>query len=337
MDRIIVILIMGFLVVIGLKATPENPNGKFHGVSLVAPRDSTDFATFSELPGTGVRWVAIIPFAFSRPGEPGVTFDHQRQWWGERSEGTREAVKAAHALGLKVMIKPHVWVREQGWPGEYTLDSEEAWETWEENYLKYIMNYARIAGESGAELFCIGTEFRLAVRQRPQFWKKLIREVKKVYPGKLTYAANWDNFENIRFWSDLDYIGIDAYFPLSGSAVPEVEELRKAWRGPAASLKKLSDRYGKQVLFTEYGYRSTEYTADGHWKHSLEDLRNNSQGQVNGYEALYSGIWQEPWMAGGFLWKWHLSIPNREGFMDKAYSPQGKPAIEVIRKYYGSP
>ena len=34
-------------------------------------------------------------------------------------------LKKAQELGLKTMLKPHVWVIEQGWPGEFDLESNE--------------------------------------------------------------------------------------------------------------------------------------------------------------------------------------------------------------------
>ena len=53
------------------------------------------------------------------------------------------------------------------------------------------------------------------VLNRPKFWNELILKIKKLYKGKLTYAANWDEYKRIHFWNVLDYIGVDAYFPLT--------------------------------------------------------------------------------------------------------------------------
>jgi hypothetical protein len=35
---------------------------------------------------------------------------------------------------------------------------------------------------------------------RPKYWQELILEIRKVYKGKLTYAANWDEFKRVPFW-----------------------------------------------------------------------------------------------------------------------------------------
>jgi len=54
-------------------------------------------------------------------------------------------------------------------------------------------------------------ERRALLRQE---WKKLIQNIRKIYSGQLTYAANFDNYQNIAFWEDLDVMGINAYFKL---------------------------------------------------------------------------------------------------------------------------
>jgi hypothetical protein len=61
------------------------------------------------------------------------------------------------------------------------------------------------------ELFCFGTELGIQSQKRLQYWAQLIVKKKNI-KGKLTYAANWDDFDK-PFWNELDYIGIDAYFP----------------------------------------------------------------------------------------------------------------------------
>src|SRR5438093_1097048 len=73
-----------------------------------------------------------------------------------------------------------------------------------------------------------------------------------------TYAANWNEYKQVQFWGSLDFIGVDAYYPLSDLPAPTVSQLVSAWtsRGYVDALRASSQQYGKQILFTEIGYRS---------------------------------------------------------------------------------
>jgi len=46
------------------------------------------------------------------------------------------------------------------------------------------------------------------------YWKHIIKTVRSEFSGQLTYAANFDNYHLVGFWSELDILGINAYFPL---------------------------------------------------------------------------------------------------------------------------
>lgn len=304
---------------------------KINGVSLVSPPRPVSDTTLLALKSIHADWVAVIPYAFSRKGEPSVTFDHERQWWGERTEGSVALITMAKQQGLSVMLKPHVWVMGEGWAGDFDLSDEADWVSWEKDYRAYILHQAILADSMGVEMLCIGTEYRKAVVKRPDFWVKLISEVREVYAGKLTYAANWDNYENVRFWSQLDFIGIDAYFPLDTAVKPSVQDLEIRWRPLVAELQQFSRKNQKPILFTEYGYQGLEHTVGNHWE--IDKSRLCPDCQAEAYEALYRAIWHQDWFVGGFFWKWHLvRRPGRT--LDADFSPQDKPAIDVITRYY---
>ena len=112
--------------------------------------------------------------------------------------------------------------------------------------MEYIMHYARLAESAKVEAFCIGLELKHAVKERAAFWDGLIAQVRKVYSGKITYAANWDNFHNIPFWIKLDFIGINAYFPLSQENQPTSSELYDAWEEQKIALRRLSEMYKRE-------------------------------------------------------------------------------------------
>ncbi|MEQ9201290.1 MAG: hypothetical protein RLO09_01825 [Cyclobacteriaceae bacterium] len=325
------ILMVVFSTVLMLFNSKEK-NDKINGVNLVSPSKKVDSIHFSKLNRINTGWVGIVPYAFSRQGEPKVIFDNSHQWWGESSAGTGEMIRLAQKNGFKVMLKPHVWMR-GGWIGEFELHSENDWHQWEAEYEKYILNFATIAESLNVEMFCIGTEYKMAATQRPNYWYELIRKVRAVYSGKLTYGANWDNYENIIFWDKLDYIGIDAYFPLVDDFHPPIQSMESAWKKTALNIKDFSEKFNKPILFTEYGYQSVNGAAGEHWKVKKDTPNLNMQLQSEAYECLYKTIWKESWVAGGFLWKWHLH-ENRGGLQNPDWTPQGKPAEEVIARFY---
>jgi hypothetical protein len=153
----------------------------------------------------------------------------------------------------------------------------------------------------------------------------------------VTYASNWDNYHKVKFWKALDYIGIDAYFPLSTKARPSLDELKKAWEPVEAKLEELSSTNNKPILFTEYGYKSIEYTNAGFWKYKEDTVKTSPQNQDVAYKAFFETVWQKDWMAGGFLWKWHLYSDDQIGREEnRRYTPQGKRSEKTISKWYGN-
>ena len=309
-----------------------------NGVCLVAPSEPLSSADMLPLQEVGANWVAVVPYAFSYgEGDPRINYNHQRQWWGERKEGIVATIQYAHEAGLKVMLKPHVWVRGQGWPGDFTLDSEVKWQQWEKEYARYLRTMTQIADSMSVELLCIGTEYRHAVNERPAFWKKLIHDIRQEYTGQLTYAANWDNFENVTFWNELDYIGIDAYWPLCERKTPTIGTLTAGWRKPFRQIEQVQKQYQKPILFTEYGYESRDYMARGHWQSSEDEGVVNLEAQRRAYQVLHDTFWSQPWFAGGFLWKWFPNHAEAGGEGHTGYTPQNKPALAVIKNTYQRP
>jgi len=313
---------------------------KITGVNFTGPSKVLTENPFGSYEEVGAEWTSVIPYGFSHVGNPKVNYNIEWQWWGERKAGVVQLIAYAKEKGLKVMLKPQVWVINQGWPGEYTFNgSKTKWREWGESYEEYIMSMAHIADSMDVELFCIATEYKMAVKEYPSYWPKLIEKVRAIYDGELTYAANWDSYEAVKFWDKLDYIGVDAYFPLDDAKTPSVETLEKAWRRPASSIYTCHKKYKKPVLFTEYGYMSADYSTWKHWEINEDGLNTipNMQVQVNGYEALYRTFWDKPWFAGGFLWKWHHYHDKAGGETHKSFTPQNKPVTKTIKAWYTKP
>jgi len=234
-----------------------------------------------------------------------------------------------------VMLKPQLWV----WRGEFTgninMKSEEDWKILERTYESFILDYAKVAQEKKVSVYCVGTELEQFVKFRPDYWKRLIEKVKAIYKGELTYAANWDEYTKTHFWEALDYMGIDGYFPLSKNKTPQIQELKKGWQKHKIIMKRHADSLQKKVLFTEFGYRSVDYSAHKPWEVDYSKTSVNLQGQVNTTQVLFEELWDEEWFAGGFVWKWFIHHDKAGGKNNPRFTPQNKPAEEIVRGFYG--
>lgn len=93
-------------------------------------------------------------------------------------------------------------------------------------------------------------------------WESLIAALRREYGGRLTYAANFDQYHTVSFWPRLDMMGINAYFSLRGhsiDALPEADlgdQLQTAWERILERIDAVRRQAapGIPVLFTELGY-----------------------------------------------------------------------------------
>jgi len=309
---------------------------KMTGITLVAPRDSFVTNPFSDIKAVNADWVALVPYAFTPRGSADLVFNSPHQWWGETPGGLESSVHLAKASGLKIMIKPQVWMHGQ-WIGDLEYNNDSEWQRWEEQYREYILTFAAIAERHEVELFCIGTEVRKSAIEREAFWRLLIEDVRKVYGGKVSYCANWDNFENIPFWDAVDLVGISAYFPLTDTSTPDVEELVQHWKPIEKRISRLSRSLGgKGVFFAEFGYMSVDGAAGKTWE--LEDRRQalnpNEKAQANAIEAVLLSFCDASYWKGCFLWKWYPNNGRKPSFKERDYTPQGKQAEHILTIRY---
>lgn len=328
--------LIGLLIVLltlqGCNAQQE----KINGVSFVANRSPVDSTHVKPLKKINTNYAAVMPFGFvPEIDKPQIIYNTDRQWYGETREGGRNYVTELHKSDIKVMMKPQIWIRHGEFTGYLKMNSEAEWVALEDSYRKFILDYATLATEEGTALFCIGTELEQFVTNRPDFWKQLIIDIKKVYKGKLTYAANWDEYKRTPFWGQLDYIGIDAYFPVCEDKTPTVACALQGWKKWKEEIAAFSKTQQRPVLFTEFGYRSVDYTGKEPWKADRSMTEVNLQGQVNTTQALFEAVWDEDWMAGGFLWKWFINHSEVGGAENSQFTPQNKPVEETIKQHYG--
>jgi hypothetical protein len=284
--------------------------------------------SLEELKALGVTWISITPFGFQRdPGSSAFS------WEGtdETDERLAGATAQAHALGIRVMLKPHLWLRPPSWPGSIEPRSKEAWEEWFRTYERFALHYATVGAANRVDALCIGNELSKTTTHEGE-WRRIIAAIRGAYPGPLTYGADMDEVFDVPFWDALDFIGVSAYYPLVDVRSPDRGSLVTAWGPVLGRLKALSVRFGRKIVFTEVGYRSADF---GAWK-QWEVPRNapvNLGIQAEAYEAFFEAVWSQPWFGGAYFWKW-FSSPGHGGRENNEWEFEGKPAQEVMGRYF---
>lgn len=286
-----------------------------------------------QLVSIGVEWVALVPSWYQ--DKPDTTKIYPLKDKSPSDESLIFAIRKLHDLGLKITLQPHLnLVKGEGkWRGEIGFTEPGDWQAWFESYTAFILHYAELAAGENVEILCIGTELTNAAISQPAFWKELINKIRQVYKGQLTYAANWnEEFDSIEFWNELDYAGLDPYFPLVTSSKPTVEQLKSAWEDWLKKIEPWQKKINKPVIITEIGYKSSTDATDEPWQHAPiggVDLEL----QVNCYEALLEIFWDKRWFYGAYWWYWGVH-PKMGGNANRGFTPQNKPAQEVIKQWY---
>ena len=310
---------------------PRAPSGA-DGVCWVGSADPDGLAS---LAGSGVRWISVSPFAYGqsdphRPPEGGFRASRFR---GESLEGIRAVVRAAHSAGLRVLVKPHIWLHGAGaWRGDIAMRSDADWDTWFAAYEAFLAPFVELAREESVAALCIGCELGGTV-EREARWRALLERVRGRYDGSITYAANWHGeVESVPFWDALDWIGVQAYFPLTETPTPTEQDLRAGWEPWKRMLEALSRRHGRTVVLTEVGYRPETDNGREPWRWHLEGPLD-PDAQARAFRALFAAFEEAPWLEGIQVWKWFAHTPAGERPRRQAhdgFSPQGLPAEAVI-------
>jgi len=195
------------------------------------------------------------------------------------------------------------------------------------------MNYtADIAFKTGVELIIVGTELTATEKQSIN-WRRTISMIReRVQQGiQLVYGCNWwPGPNNVNWWDELDYIGVDAYYSLSELEIPSVSNFIEGWKNIAEDLHNISDKFQRPILFPEIGYTSS-------LKCGFESYKGTSvlnlKCQANAYEGLFEALFTQTWFAGVFFWA-YTTNPVDGGKCDNGFCPRLKDAENIIQKYF---
>ncbi|GJM35714.1 MAG: hypothetical protein DHS20C18_47150 [Saprospiraceae bacterium] len=281
----------------------------------------------------GSNAIALVPYSYMSSAEVPVPLPLMHRAGSETDESVVASHAHAKALGMYTMLKPQIWMR-GSWPGAIEMPDEEKWNQFFDYYYRWIRHYALLAEMEQMDMLCIGVEFSKATRQRPEDWRRIIHKLRGIYSGPMTYAANWgEEFEQLSFWDELDFIGLNCYYPLSSDKEATQDELEAGFAEVIEKVDAICKQYNKPLIFTEIGFRSVDQC----WINPHADAEGrpyNEEAQRQCYEIVFQQIKDKPWCNGILWWKWPSYLEYR-GEKNTGFTPNNKAAEGVVKDYFG--
>ncbi len=290
--------------------------------------------TFDEVRRMGGSWVSLTPFGRVwdlKPTGVSPTFEVP---YAENRTAVRRAIRQAHAEGLKVLLVPHLWVESGEWRALIDPGDDAEWERWARSYRAFLLGWAEVARDEQVEMLSVGVELRswVTTARAPSF-ARIIRDVRRIYPGLITYAANWDDVESTVVLGELDVIGINAFYPLAEKPGAGVAELVRGAERIASDVQRLAESWHKPVVFTEFGYttRPDPAVKPWEWPDHMQNVVVDQVAQAEAYFALLAPLLDADWFAGFFVWRLYADPNDMSQEAEWGFSPRGKLAELVLR------
>lgn len=274
--------------------------------------------------------IAIIPYTFMRDPKVPTPIPIAQRAGQENDEATIRSHYDAQQLGLNTLLKPQIWIR-KSWPGDIEMDSHEGWDAFFRYYTNWISHYALLAEIHQFDILCIGVEMTETTLQKPNEWRKLIRKIRTIYSGPITYGSNWGKeFETISFWNELDYMGVSCYYPFSNKEQLSQKKLKAAFSDILKNLKSIQQKHQRPLLLTEIGFRNITHP----WTlpHAEADGRPASPAhQEIAYRVVLESLQEADFISGIFWWKYPANINYVN---QNAFTPLRLPAETTIERFF---
>ncbi len=370
-QTVVTLLILGLLPATGVRAAQDDATSAtlpfMRGINYCSYWNNDYLNEYSprsiqKIRETGNNWISILVTWYQADEKAATIYQDANRTPSDAA--VEKAIADARNQGLKISLKPHIDLDNGNWRAgigakDYVSDADfDAFFTaWFASYRTFIHHYADMARKHNVEMLVIGTEYN-SIMERDNgktmpFWIAYIDDIRKAYPGILTYAADWSEWKDASapgqkmfwkdFWHALDYIGIDAYYPLSPADTATPDALIQGWQEPLAILEQISAVYGRPVIFTEIGYKSMEkcYLSPGDYQ---LDYPVSEECQRDCFQAAYRALAGKDWLAGLFWWGWKpflrsdMANPENPSWVTdkyndylKDYTPEGKLAETILR------
>ncbi len=316
-------------------AFPAASSNRYYGVAIQVDTSKNPVAMFGplirEVAGLGADTVLLGADAYQKNASSGKVYIDPKKTptWGQWKRLFEIARKEC---GLKVILAPKILLSDPigtEWRGVIQPPS---WRKWFVQYREIMNHFADIAQAGGADVLMIGSEMVSAEKHTTE-WREVIRQVRARFKGKLSYSANWDHYQPVKFWDELDLIGMTTYYKLADEPGPTVQSLVEAWKPIKEKILEWQQTIGKPILFTEVGWCSQEGASIEPWNyyHKQEATPKGLEEQRACYEAFIRVWGDDPQVGGVIWWEWTTYGGGPDCYN---YTPKGKPAGKLLRKWF---
>lgn len=250
--------------------------------------------------------------------------------------GIARMIEQAKARGLRVLLIPHLWVETGGWRGEIDPGSPAGWEAYRASYREFVLAWARDAQAFGADAFSIGVECKSWSGRFGQYWTDLIAEIRTVFDGPLTYSANWDEVDGVLFWDQLDWIGVNAFYPLANTSGASdavyAASAAAALEGLAAEARVLE----KPIVLVEIGYTTRRDAAvePWLWPDGMQNVVIDEHEQARALSAIAEAAARRTDVLGFFVWRYYANLDDVSQEAAWGFSPHAKRAERELERIF---
>lgn len=274
---------------------------------------------------TNANFIILVPGGLQdTPQSETIDYTSDRTM---RDGELKQMIEYAHALGLRVALKPTVNCKNGTWRAHINFFDEDVpcepkWGNWFTSYMEFQDHYARIAQEMGCEMHIAGCEMVMAER-RVQEWMQTIAEIRKYFKGLVSYNTDKYQEHNVEWWNCVDVISSSGYYPIDD------------WERQLDRIESVVAKFQKPFFFAEAGCMSvvgSKYVPNDWSVREAIDL----QGQADWYRAMFGACQKRSWVRGFALWSWTDQLYDKEEQAKRGdYELYAKPSEKVVQEFYG--
>ena len=276
-------------------------------------------------------------------------------------------IRIAQNLGLRVALFPQInfpYGEEEIW-WESIVPDEGWWQVWFERYRTFIIHHAILAERTGVDSLILGGDWLIPAfpgsHKYPhitatfpgninEIWSNTIKDIRLYYSGSIGWYLNYDQLSQLpTFINEIDQIYVKIGAPLGNSTNASLSEIKsRSGLILDSELKELQESLQKPIILSlafpsADGGATNCLTSENPAIYCLPlellsplnpdnpTINLDLQEQVDLYNGFLGAVNERQWVSGiiseGFFPPIRLE--------DKSTSIHGKPALEIVRYWFG--